>query len=65
MPAHVEEYRGYRIAIYSPGDHYAVMTPPGSNSVMDLRDRIPRSTAAEGRELCLERAKALVDELTS
>ena len=65
MPAHVEKYRGYRIAIYSPSDHHGVMTLPGSKSVMDLRDRIPRSTAAEGRDLCLQRAKVLIDELMS
>ena len=53
MPAHVEEYRGYRIAIYSPGDHYAVMTPPGSNAVMNLGARIPRATAIEGADVCL------------
>jgi hypothetical protein len=62
--SHVEEYKGYRLAIYSPNDHYAVITAPGSNAAMDFGIRWPRSTVVEGAEKCLERAKALIDELT-
>jgi hypothetical protein len=64
VPQHVEQYKGYRIAIYSALAHHAVITPPGSNAVMDFRDRRPTSTAAEGYKVCLERAKLLIDELT-
>jgi hypothetical protein len=41
------------------------MTPPGNNAVMNLGARIPRATAVEGADVCLERAKDLVDELTA
>jgi hypothetical protein len=64
MPNHVEEFKGYRIAIYSPLDHYAVITPPGGNAVMDFGARRPVATVAEGYAVCLDRAKALVVELT-
>jgi hypothetical protein len=30
--------RTYRIAIYSPSPHFAVITPPGSNAVISLGD---------------------------
>lgn len=62
MPAYLEEYKGYRITIYSPNDHYAVVTPPGSNAIMDFGDRQPRAKATEGLQVCLDRAKALIDE---
>jgi hypothetical protein len=65
MPNHVEEFKGYRIAIYSPLDHYAVITPPGGNAVIDFGARQPVATVAEGYAVCLDRAKALIDELTA
>jgi len=63
MPATVREYKGYRIAIYSPSSHFAVITAPGSNRVIDFRKRQPRSTVVEGPLVCLDRAEALVDAL--
>lgn len=63
MPSLVWEYRGYRIAIYSPISHFAVITPPGSNRIIDLGNRQPRATVVEGPLVCLERAKAAIDEL--
>ena len=63
MPSHIERYRDYRLAVYSPGGHFAVITAPGSNAVLDLRERQPRSTVVEGVDTCLERAKTLVDRL--
>lgn len=60
MPAIVREYKGYRIAIYSPSSHFAVITAPGSNRVLDKQSR---STVVEGPLVCLDRAKALVDDL--
>ncbi|TDK38767.1 hypothetical protein E2F50_01030 [Rhizobium deserti] len=65
MPNHVEEFKGYRIAIYSLLDHCAVITPPGGNAVMDFGAHRPVATVAEGYTVCLDRAKALVDELTA
>ena len=64
MPKRVEEYKGYRIAIYSPQDHYTVVTAPGRNAVIDFLSRRPTSTAQEGVEACLQRAMALIDKLT-
>jgi hypothetical protein len=63
MPKHQEEYKGYRIVIYSPLDHKAVIMPPGRNAVMDFGDRQPSATVVEGLEVCLQRAKSLIDEL--
>lgn len=65
MPSIVEIYKGYRIAVYSPQGHYAVVTPPGGNAVIDFGSRRPTATIVEGAEICLERARALVDELAS
>lgn len=65
MPAMVREYKGYRIAIYSPSSHFAVITAPGSNRVLDLQEKQPRSTVVEGPLVCLDRAKAVVDHLIS
>ena len=64
MSVHVEEYRGYRVAIYSRNDHHAVITAPGGNAAMDFGIYWPRSTVVEGAAICLERAMALIDELT-
>lgn len=61
MPVQVEEYRGYRVAIYSRNDHYAVITAPGGNAAMDFGIYWPRSTVVEGAAICLERAMALID----
>jgi hypothetical protein len=55
MPSLVREYQGYRIAIYSPISHFAVITPPGSNRIIEQ----PRATVVEGPLVCLDRAKAL------
>jgi hypothetical protein len=63
MPAFVREFKGYRIAIYSPSSHFAVITGPGSNRVLDLQEKQPRSTAVEGPLVCLDRAESLVDAL--
>lgn len=63
MPATVHEYKGHRIAIYSPSSHFAVITAPGSNRVIDLQERQPRSTGFEGPLVCLDRAEALGDAL--
>lgn len=65
MPSIVRDFEGYRIAIYSPLGHFAVVTPPGSNRVVDLGERQPRSTVVEGPLVCLERAERLVAELVS
>ncbi|SFB61764.1 hypothetical protein SAMN03159496_05898 [Rhizobium sp. NFR07] len=65
MPATVHEYKGYRVAIYSPSSHFAVITGPGSNRVIDLQEKQPRSTVVEGPLVCLDRAKALVDALVA
>jgi hypothetical protein len=64
MPVYVEEYRGYRVAIYSQHDHHAVITAPGGNAAMDFGIYWPRSTVVEGAAICLERAMALIEELT-
>jgi hypothetical protein len=48
MPAMVCEYKGYRVAIYSPSLHFAVITAPGSNRVLDLQEKQPRSTVVDG-----------------
>jgi hypothetical protein len=61
MPARIEEYKGYRIAIYSPMDNYAVITAPGENAVIDFGPATPRSSVVEGPIVCLERAKAAID----
>ncbi len=63
MPAMVREYKGYRVAIYSPSSHFAVITAPGSNRVLDLQEKQPRSTVIGGPLVCLDRAKGLVDDL--
>lgn len=60
MPSMVCESDGYRIAIYSPGGHFAVITAPASNRVLDLKEKQPRSTVVEGPLVCLQRAEALV-----
>jgi hypothetical protein len=65
MPAMVREYKGYRIAIYSPSSHFAVITAPGSNRVIDLHEKQLRSTVVEGPLVCLDRAESLVDTLIS
>lgn len=65
MPGTVHEYKGYRIAIYSPSSHFAVITAPGSNQLIDLQEKQPRSTVVEGPLVCLDRAEALVDALTA
>ncbi|TDK29912.1 hypothetical protein E2F50_22235 [Rhizobium deserti] len=51
---------GYRVAIFSPGGHFGVVTPPGSNRVLDLGEMQPRSTVVKRPLVCLERAKAVV-----
>ena len=63
MPSLVREYRGHRIAIYSPSDHFAVVTPPGGNRVIDFKGRQARSSVVEGPLVCLDRAQALIDGL--
>ena len=65
MPKYQEEYKGYRIVVYSPGSNYAVITPPGGNAVIDFGSRQPRSTIVEGVAVCVERAQALIDELAA
>jgi hypothetical protein len=65
MPSMVHEFRGYRIAIYSPNSHVAVITSPGSNQVIHLGEDEPRATIVEGSLVCLERAKALVERLAA
>ncbi len=49
--------------MYSPSSHFAVITAPGSNRVLDLQEKQPRWTVVEGPRVCLDRAKALVDDL--
>ncbi|MGF9565081.1 hypothetical protein AAIH70_16325 [Neorhizobium sp. BT27B] len=61
MPSSVHEYRGYRIAIYSPSWHFAVVTPPGSNRVIVFGNEKPTASVVEGSEACLTRAEAVVD----
>jgi hypothetical protein len=63
VPKFVDHHRGYRIAIYSPNDHYAVITPPGSNAVLQLGEQVPRATVVEGLATCLERARQLIGGL--
>ena len=63
MPAMVRDYKGYRIAIYSPSSHFAVITGPGSNRVLDFQEKQPRSTVVEGPLVCLDRAESSVDAL--
>ncbi|MFP3546948.1 hypothetical protein SB748_26320 [Rhizobium sp. SIMBA_035] len=65
MPAMVREYKGYRIAIYSPCSHFAVITGPGCNRVLDFQEKQPRSIVVEGPLVCLDRAEALVDDLVA
>lgn len=65
MPSAVHEFNGYRIAIYSPLSHFAVITPPESNLVIDLGQRQPRSTVVEGPLVCLARAEALIEEFVA
>lgn len=64
MPSMVHEFRGYRIAIYSPNSHFAVVTPPGSNNVIRFGSKKPTSTVVEGPLVCVERAKALIEKLS-
>jgi len=63
MPSAVRDFRGYRIAIYSPSGHFAVITPPGSNRVIDLGEKQPRATIVEGPLVCLSRAEELIETL--
>jgi hypothetical protein len=35
----VREFNGYRIAIYSPSDHFAVITRADSNAVIDFKEK--------------------------
>jgi len=63
MPSSVHEYREYRIAIYSPLWHYAVVTPPGSNRVIEFGNDVPTASVVEGPDVCLARARAVVDQL--
>ncbi len=63
MPSMVREFKGYRIAIYSPGGHFAVITAPASNRVLDLKDGRPQSTVVEGALVCLARAETVVQAL--
>jgi hypothetical protein len=63
LPSMVREFNGYRISIYSPNDHYAVITGPGSNAVIDLKENQPRSTVVEGASVCLSRAEELIKTL--
>ncbi len=58
MPSSVHEYREYRIAIYSPLWHYAVVTPAGSNRVIEFGNDEPTSSVDEGPDVCLTRARA-------
>jgi hypothetical protein len=60
----VREFAGYRISIYSPNDHFAVITGPGSNAVIDLKQNQPRSTVVEGASVCLDRAEKLIKTLS-
>ena len=60
MPSMVREYRQYRIAIYSPSDHFAVVTPPGGNSVIKFQSPA-RSSLVEGPLVCLGRAQVTID----
>jgi hypothetical protein len=64
LPAAVTYHQGYRIAVYSPNDHFAVITAPGSNAVLQLGDRSPRATIVEGSTVCLDRALKLIEELS-
>jgi hypothetical protein len=59
----VREFERYRVAVYSPSSHFAVITPLGSNRVIDLKERQPRATVGKGPLACLERAEALVKVL--
>jgi hypothetical protein len=61
MPARVDTYKEYRIAIYSPGEHFAVVTPPGGNAVLAFRGGRPEASRLEEAEVCLERAKRAID----
>jgi len=63
LPSMVREFSGYRISIYSPNDHFAVITGPGSNAVIELKENQPRSTVVEGAYLCLNRAEELIKTL--
>lgn len=65
MPSLVRESQGCCIAIYSPISHFAVITPPGSNRVLNLRDQQPRATVVEGPLVCLDPAKAVVDGMVA
>jgi len=60
----VRDFNGYRISIYSPNDHFAVITGPGSNAVIDWRENQPRSTVVEGAAVCLDRAEKLIKTLS-
>jgi hypothetical protein len=65
VPSYVEQFKGYRISIYSPNDHYAVITPPGSNAALDFGERRPQASVVEGLEACLGRARASIEALTA
>jgi len=60
LPSMVRESHGFRISIYSPNDHFAVITAPGSNAVIDLKQNQPQSTVVEGAYVCLDRAEKLI-----
>jgi hypothetical protein len=53
--------RRYRIAIYSPNWHYAVVTPPGRNRVIEFDEEKPTVSVVAGPDICLSRAKAFID----
>jgi len=65
MASSIEYHIDYRIAIYSPGGHFAVITPPGSNAVINLGPKQPKSTVVEGAAVCLQRARAIIDALNA
>jgi hypothetical protein len=64
LPSMVREFNGYRISIYSPNDHFAVITRAGSNAVIELKEKQPRSTVVEGASVCLSRAERLIATLS-
>lgn len=63
MASTVAYYREYRIAIYSPGGHFAVITPPRSNAVINFGSKRPKSSVVEGPEICIQRAKIMIDDM--
>jgi hypothetical protein len=44
-------------------DHFAAVTRPGSDRVIDVKQAQPRSKVVEGALVCLDRSKVLVDAL--